>query len=277
MDPSSKDRPKDGWNPDLNQDEAIIAQERLIEKEIAEKICLIGAKCDLMRLSSEYPDDDNAFQEKIKDLRKRYQWMRKTRPDGNCFFRAFTFAYFESLLQDEPELTRFITVAEKSKEELISLGFPNFTIEDFHECFYGVLNRIKSGEISTSEQLQAVFNDQGISDYLVVFMRLVTSGHLRSNEEFFSNFIEGEKTVKEFCSHEVEPMYKESDHIHIIALTAATKVPVCINYLDRGQGGKVTVHNFPEGSSPRIHLLYRPGHYDILYLDSIQNGAVNNV
>ncbi len=57
-------------------------------------------------------------------------------------------------------------------------------------------------------------------------------------------------------------MGKESDHIHVIALTAAIGVSVRILYMDRGQGA---AHDFPEGSDPKIHLLYRPGHYDVLY------------
>ena len=64
---------------------------------------------------------------------------------------------------------------------------------------------------------------------------------------------------------EVEPMGKESDHIHITALTAATGVPVRIEYLSRGEGEPINHHDFPEGSTPKIHLLYKPGHYDILY------------
>jgi len=68
-----------------------------------------------------------------------------------------------------------------------------------------------------------------------------------------------------FLLQEVEPMGKESDHIHITALTAATGVPVRIEYLSRGEGEPINHHDFPEGSTPKIHLLYKPGHYDILY------------
>lgn len=71
------------------------------------------------------------------------------------------------------------------------------------------------------------------------------------------------KTI--FLLQEVEPMFKESDHIHIIALSAALKVGVRVKYMDRGNTPEVIAHDFPEGSSPAIHLLYRPGHYDILY------------
>ena len=60
-------------------------------------------------------------------------------------------------------------------------------------------------------------------------------------------------------------MGKESDHIHIMALSQVTGVAVQVAYMDRGESSKVVHHNFPEGSTPRICFLYRPGHYDILY------------
>lgn len=59
--------------------------------------------------------------------------MRKTRPDGNCFFRGFTYAYFEYLLSDLNELERFVKVACQTKQDLIDLGFSKFTIEDIYE------------------------------------------------------------------------------------------------------------------------------------------------
>ena len=49
------------------------------------------------------------------------------------------------------------------------------------------------------------------------------------------------------------------------ALTAAAGLAVRVVYLDRGEGAAPTSHDFPEGAAPSLHLLYRPGHYDILY------------
>lgn len=59
-------------------------------------------------------------------------------------------------------------------------------------------------------------------------------------------------------------MYQESDHIHIIALTSALGASVRVAYMDRG-GEELIYHDFPDGCQPSLHLLYRPGHYDILY------------
>ena len=62
-------------------------------------------------------------------------------------------------------------------------------------------------------------------------------------------------------------MYHESDHIHVIALTKTTNVPVRIVYVDRSEQEETTEHDFPDDSTPKLHILYRPGHYDILYRD----------
>ena len=64
---------------------------------------------------------------------------------------------------------------------------------------------------------------------------------------------------------EVEPMYVECDHMHITALTTALGVGVRVQYMDRAEGGQVNQHDFPGGVPARIHILYRPGHYDVLY------------
>ena len=62
-------------------------------------------------------------------------------------------------------------------------------------------------------------------------------------------------------------MAKESDHIHIIALSNSLNVTIQVEYMDRsGDENKVNSHLFPDdGSKPVVHLLYRPGHYDLLY------------
>uniref|UniRef100_A0A673VHW8 OTU domain-containing protein n=1 Tax=Suricata suricatta TaxID=37032 RepID=A0A673VHW8_SURSU len=113
--------------------------------------------------------------------------------------------------------------------------------------------------------LLASFNDQSTSDYLVVYLRLLTSGYLQRQSKFFEHFIEGGRTVKEFCQQEVEPMCKKSDHIHIIALAQALSVSNQVEYMDHGEGGTTNPHTFPEGSELKVYLLYRPGHYNILY------------
>lgn len=60
-----------------------------------------------------------------------------------------------------------------------------------------VLKRV--GDIKNVEdakkELHSLFNDQGYSDYMVVYLRLLTSGQLQREESFYSCFIEGDRSV----------------------------------------------------------------------------------
>lgn len=251
--------------------EAIRAQEQMIEREIADRIPYVSQKVPISVLKTDYQIDDDVYQKKITKLENDYEWIRRTRPDGNCFFRAFSFAYFESLINDNDEVGKFIKFTQQSKEELVQLGLPQFTIEDFYEVFLDVVTRIKDKIIDSPDKLLQVFYEQATSDYIVVYFRLITSGYLQKNADTFSNFIVGDMSVLDFCKTEVEPMFKESDHIHVVAITSALQVCSRIIYMDRGSADTVNAHDFPEQDppkKPRIHLLYRPGHYDVLYVKS---------
>ena len=250
-----------------NQDELIMQQQRQIEREISETTALVGDLEPITSLNNEY-SNDIVYLEKIKDLASKYKHVRRTRPDGNCFFRAFTYAKVERLLDNSNEFEVFFKMMENSKVQLIDSGFPKFTVEDFFETFMEVLKRVRDlkNVLDAKKELHTLFNEQGYSDYMVVYLRLLTSGQLQRDQDFFSCFIEGGRTVSDFCHQEVEPMYKESDHIHIMAACAALNTGVRVVYMDRGNSKSNIDHDIPEGTTPSVHLLYRPGHYDILYL-----------
>uniref|UniRef100_A0A5B7B370 Putative ubiquitin thioesterase otubain-like n=1 Tax=Davidia involucrata TaxID=16924 RepID=A0A5B7B370_DAVIN len=231
------------------RDNDIMQQQSAIQAEEAEKIPFVGDKEPLSSLAAEYQSGSAIMLEKIKVLSEQFSGIRRTRGDGNCFFRSFMFSYLLFL------------------EQL--------------EC---VLQGNKAS-ISHDELLQRS-RDQSVSDYVVMFFRFVTSGEVRKRSEFFEPFILGltNATVEQFCKSSVEPMGEESDHVHITALSDALGVPIRVVYLDRSScdtgGISVNHHDFipatgdlpnatgsggSETIKPFITLLYRPGHYDILY------------
>lgn len=251
---------------DENIDEKIAEQQSQIEKEIAVEQPLISPKFDLAVLLNEYHPDDTIYRQKISELYKKFKFIRRTRGDGNCFFRAFGFAYLETLINNKEHIQSLRMIINQCTTDLTKLGYHTFTIDDFKDVFFEVLDQLEDESMQTKDLEEKIFCNSGVSDYLVVFLRLMVSCYLQMNSDFYISFISEEyATMKDFCSHEVEPMYRESDHIHIIALTNAIKVPVGIIYLDRTTDqNKATQHNFPEDSEPSIFILYRPGHYDII-------------
>jgi len=247
----------------VHQDQLIMEQERQIADEIRATMDMIGAKSNLSLLVDDYQNDP-VFYAKAKNLQEQFSHMRRIRPDGNCFLRGFIFAYLDHCIGHKEELERFKKIIKDSLPELLELGFPKFTTEDFYDTFMEVL-----GDLSSSlslDTLEGLLNAQGSCDYVVVYLRLLIAKHLVQNQDFFSCFIEGGRSVEEFCKQEVEPMYRECDHLHIVALCSALNVGVCVVYMDRGQGDRPDPHYFPDDQAkPLFHLLYRPGHYDIIY------------
>ncbi|KAK6477643.1 ubiquitin thioesterase OTUB1 [Huso huso] len=155
------------------------------------------------------------------------------------------------------------TSRNMSKVDLVTQGFTEFTIEDFHNTFMDLIELVeKQGSVT---DLLNGFNEQSTSDYLVVYLRLLTSGYLQREGGLLPEGYINAVLPESRALQEVEPMSKESDHIHIIALAQALNVSILVEYMDRGEGSSVNHHVFPEGSEPRVYLLYRPGHYDILY------------
>lgn len=270
-------------------DDDIMQQQSAIRAAEAEKIPFVGDKEPLSALAAEYQAGSPILLEKIKVLGEQYAAIRRTRGDGNCFFRSFMFAYLEHILetQDKAEVNRVKANVEECRKTLQNLGYVDFTFEDFFALFIEQLDSVLQGN-ETSISHHELINrsrDQSTSDYIVMFFRFVTSGEIKKRAEFFEPFILGlsNTTVEQFCKSSVEPMGEESDHVHITALSDALGVPIRVVYLDRSScdtgGVNVNHHDFvptcndasnaTSGSSksvnPFISLLYRPGHYDILY------------
>ena len=276
----------DGWTNFGDDD--IMQQQYTIQAEEAKKVPFVGDKEPLSSLAAEYKLGSPILLEKIKVLDEQYAAIRRTRGDGNCFFRSFMFSYLEHIMecQDQAEIDRIQANVEKSRKALQTLGYADLTFEDFFALFLEQLESVIQGkETSIShEELVLRSRDQSVSDYVVMFFRFVTSAAIQKRTEFFEPFILGltNTTVEQFCKSSVEPMGEESDHVHITALSDALGIPVRVVYLDRSSsdtgGVSVNHHDFmpvagdlpnascsSEKNIPFITLLYRPGHYDILY------------
>ena len=88
------------------------------------------------------------------------------------------------------------------------------------------------------DELIDTFNDEGISNYLVAFMRLLTSKQMKKEAEIYINYIDEQVDVNEFCALEVEPMFKESDFVHIHALSK-----VIFHSINRSLSHVCTMHS----------------------------------
>jgi ubiquitin thioesterase protein OTUB1 len=122
-------------------DDMIIKQKEAIEKEIQESHKLVGNVEDITALETQFAADPT-FLTNARQLQLKYASLRRTRPDGNCFYRALAFGQFERMLNDEAEAKRFRKSVELAKEEMVKLGFPVFTMEDFYDNFVEQIDKL---------------------------------------------------------------------------------------------------------------------------------------
>uniref|UniRef100_A0A8C0MZA9 ubiquitinyl hydrolase 1 n=1 Tax=Canis lupus familiaris TaxID=9615 RepID=A0A8C0MZA9_CANLF len=158
----------------------------------------------------------------LQELSKRFTGIRKTKGDGNCFYRALGYSYLESLLGKSREVLKFKERVLQTPNDLLAAGFEEHKFRNFFNAFYSVVELVeKDGSVSS---LLKVFNDQSSSDQIVQFLRLLTSAFIKNRADFFRHFIDEEMDIKDFCTHEVEPMAMECDHIQITALSQALNI-----------------------------------------------------
>lgn len=251
-------------------DEDIIKYENDIREQQVNIHPLVSVPLPISILRDEYATSENPnFILKIADLESNYEFFRKSRGDGNCFFRAFSFGLVEWVCGHADQAVQIESLSKEITELLGNAGFDRLAYEDFFEELVSTLKECPSADSLAAEWEASPHR----SHSLVVLMRLVASAFLRQHAGDYEPFLwEMEATegsgvdMVSFCQRYVECLGVESDQIHIIALGNALGCEVQVAYLD-GSDGPLNRLSFSPNQSRgiTINLLYRPGHYDLLY------------
>lgn len=250
-------------------DEQILEFEQRIKDEEAQKMPLVCQEEPISKLVEEFKGNE-PFLKKINNLSKAHDKIRRCRGDGNCFFRAFAFAWFESASKN-PEVYKVrLNKLKETCELLEASGFQKLAFEDFYEV---TLQQYEQLNASDPDMLLVGFQSDETSNAIVMHFRFIASAYLRINSAEYEPFLIDEMiSIDEFCSMHVEAFGRESDHLQIIALSKALDVPIQVVYLDGGVDDQCAIHEFwPTEQDEKdkiktpVKLIYRPGHYDILY------------
>ncbi|PWY82211.1 ubiquitin thiolesterase [Aspergillus heteromorphus CBS 117.55] len=225
-------------------------------------------------IAVEYANADPTFVTKTSALAVTHPLSRTMKGDGNCGWRAVAFGYFESLLglqnlmQVHHELVRI-----KSLNVLLDqTGQQEHLYEIFVDATEGVFNQISEAiqnGIQDETFLVNAFNDEYNSNAIITHFRLLTSAWMKLNPHRYQAFLS--LPLDQYCATRIDTVRTEIDEVGLQALVdgviEASGFAVEIMYLDRSEGEVVTPHLLTPSrlSAATICLLYRPGHYDLLY------------
>lgn len=235
---------------------------------------LISEKLPMDVLVTEYAQADSAYVVKTTGLAATHGSYRAVKGDGQCGWRATVFSYFEILLNSgdfslvQSEKIRFETYADTMR----MVGIDYDLMIDMFDCTWDLFDKIMQAtqrNDKSDKVILDILNDEIMSNSIVYHFKMVTSAFMKLREDDFAPFLE--ITVDEYRIARIDPTNQEIDQIGLQALTnaiiSAAGFGLEVLYLDRSMGEEVTPHQFSAGfdGGTVIQLLYRPGHYDIIY------------
>lgn len=282
-------------------DQQIARQKDEIEQLEVNSVPIVSDTFPLESLEIEYEGGDSVFLDKIKCLKQKFDKYRKCRGDGNCFYRAFSFRLIE-LIRISPDPSDLLAkLFARIKSWLDLAGFQAEAYEEFLELSRSSISDFlekspiieAAGEDPSDWLAQEWRKDPYASNSIIVLLRLLASAFLRTNAETYLPFIweamdpvagqNAEQAMAAYCQQFVESFGQESDQIHIIALTKAVGCLVEVAYLDAStpaplQDDDALFLKFGEVEESNLFdqpltTLYRPGHYDIIYLKPTTDSA----
>ncbi|KAL7620900.1 hypothetical protein AAE478_008210 [Parahypoxylon ruwenzoriense] len=246
---------------------------------------LVGEKRPSTVITEEYAKADPIYVTKTMALPQTYSHYRPIQGDGNCGWRAIAFAYFETLVrcgdmtQVQGELARLTSL--NTFIENVG-GHNSWLFEDMVAETFELFNEIIAAMANGRDAMPLVtdrFNNVEASQSIVYHQRLLASSWLKGNYAQYEPWITG--GVEHYIQDTIMPIDREIDHIGVVllhdVLLKPANIVLEIAYLDRSDGMEVNVHRMPDEANgqdpatlgPIVYLLYRPGHYDILYRDSV--------
>ncbi|KAK2741357.1 hypothetical protein FQN57_005641 [Myotisia sp. PD_48] len=258
-------------------DDMAVLQKLSNEYEPELKGPLVGPKLSTEVISQEYAQADPVYVAKTAALAESNSHYRVMKGDGNCGWRAVAFAYFENLFRtgDISKVAHELSRIKGFNQQLFAVGHEEHLFEIFVEATEEVFARIANAieEESQDESfLVDAFNNEYNSSAIITHFRLMTSAWMRLNPERYAPFLQ--IPLEQYCASTIDTVKTEIDELGLQGLAdgviAASGFSLEVMYLDRSEGNEVTVHSLTPGNLPRpdfetITLLYRPGHYDILY------------
>mmetsp|Transcript_26757 Transcript_26757/g.75121 ORF Transcript_26757/g.75121 Transcript_26757/m.75121 type:complete len:152 (+) Transcript_26757:92-547(+) len=123
--------------------------------------------------------------------------------------------------------------------------------------------------------LEVQMRDKCVSNPIIEFLRMATSWEMRKNPGTYAEVVSGlvstngsettqdaVRSLREYCISTVEAMGEEADQCELMALSQCLNAPLEVESV---AGKAYNLSTLGDLSGQGACLLYRAGHYDILY------------
>mmetsp|Transcript_4560 Transcript_4560/g.10644 ORF Transcript_4560/g.10644 Transcript_4560/m.10644 type:complete len:345 (+) Transcript_4560:49-1083(+) len=205
---------------------------------------------------------------KIRRLAQVYGHWRPVRGDGNCFYRTVAFGALEA----------FLAAGDKARMRKMANALDEVLYDEPAEqtAHALMMGRLRSWDSLAQLEhwiAQDVLADQALIRACRRLVRLFLVGRAHQKLPIGLTYAELARgldvthtSVEEFCSRVVDPMGRDAETLALEALPRQLGVGLRLWILDR-RDEVALVHLDTPGPDGEVdvHLLFKPGHYDLLY------------
>lgn len=190
---------------------------------------------------SEHPlQTDQKYSESMKKVEESF--YRECEKDGNCLYNAISLQIFPMLKVDEFKRHFFSFSKSFDQIDISSIVYETY-VENIEE----------------TTQTQQIEDLNTLN--LIGYLRLICSTYAILNSSKYEAFIDQEnKSMKEYCNKNIDPMYQRGGDLEISVLAEALKLKITVISVLENECMKVS---FGEGKE--IKILHTPDHFEPLY------------
>lgn len=207
--------------------------------------------------------------QKIKQLASKYQGWRPVRGDGNCFYRTVIFGTIEAMLAagDHQRMQQLIAML---REEVVYALHPE-------QAAHAQLVQIMETWELPEQVEQWVAQDAKLDEALVRASRQLARIFLLQRahdptpsgltyEQLACALDPSNTSIEDFCQSVVDPLGRDAETLALDALPQQLGIGLRMWILDRRDEVDLVSLDTPgPGGEIDIHVLFKPGHYDLLY------------
>lgn len=203
----------------------------------------------------------------VRELSSKFSSWRKSRGDGNCYYRAVAISYLEEMLRRKKfaQLLALYLKLLNQEDYVIPMGF-----EDHHyyflQAFGPFVNSCQSSERIVRD-FQALELDYAFDNAMIGVFRCLAAHWLEINSQHDEVFPFIMDTGVDPILRDMRMDEKEGEGLAFVAM--ANALGVTIHHIIADQTSHrthtETFRPFSGQSEVEFSLLLRPGHYDLIY------------
>lgn len=206
--------------------------------------------------------------EKIRRLAQAYCDWRSVRGDGNCYYRTVIFGALEALMVNHDH--------QRLNQIMLSLRQVQYECVAEQKCHNQMLQIMRNWRCPDQIE-QWVAQDATLDQALIRACRRLVRQFLmkRANEKSPSGLTYNQLVkaldsrytcMEDFCRHIVDPLGRDAETLALDALPQQLGIGLRMWILDRRDEVNLVSLDTPGPQNEvDVHVLFKPGHYDLLY------------